>query len=194
MSSKINAQRKGSTNERKLCNLFSLWWSDGKRDDIFWRTPGSGARARVRTDNKKDTGFGYGDMQAQDPSGQPLIDAFTFEFKVGYTSQLSFLDFLDSKKIRPTLFTFLKEVEKDAKDAKTIPLLIIRRDRKEHVILMPATLYVYITADHLEFKNIPDIQLYTPGLEYDYTAFSLKALFTYISPEDLIRESKELHD
>jgi len=28
--------KKGPKFERKMCKKFSLWWTNNKRDDIFW--------------------------------------------------------------------------------------------------------------------------------------------------------------
>src|SRR5262245_2386383 len=45
---KYNRAAKGSKFERDLCRQLSLWWSDGKRDDVFWRASQSGGRAKFR--------------------------------------------------------------------------------------------------------------------------------------------------
>ncbi len=58
---------KGSNFEREICKLLSLWWTNDKRDDIFWRTSGSGARATTRSKTKQKTFGQYGDVQATDP-------------------------------------------------------------------------------------------------------------------------------
>ena len=36
---------KGSEFEREMCKCLSLWWTDSKRDDVFWRSAQSGGRA-----------------------------------------------------------------------------------------------------------------------------------------------------
>ena len=64
---------KGSQFERTVCKDLSLWWTKGKRDDVFWRTSGSGARAKTRSKTGEKTFGQYGDVQATDPIGQPLI-------------------------------------------------------------------------------------------------------------------------
>ena len=125
---------KGQDNERSRCRQWSLWWSAGldiapPRDDIFWRTAGSGARARRRTDLGDKVFRGYGDMMAEDPVGQPLIDACTFEFKKGY-SDLCLFSCVDSRQKLPLLVQFLKEVEVDAEDAGNEPVLVTQRDHR----------------------------------------------------------------
>lgn len=75
---------KGPRFEREQAVTYSLWWTDNERDDIFWRTDGSGSRATNRARKGKKTRFQYGDMTFTDPIGQPLIDIFSFEFKFYY--------------------------------------------------------------------------------------------------------------
>lgn len=82
---------KGSGFEREMCKDLSLWWTDEdeKRDDIFWRTAGSGARRTIRQKNSKlKTANSAGDMACLDPEfGKELIDFAVFEFKRGYSSK-----------------------------------------------------------------------------------------------------------
>jgi len=75
---------KGGQFERDFSRQLSLWWTKGERDDIFWRTAGSGARATVRTKKGKSTAGQYGDITATDPDGKLLIDNILFELKNGY--------------------------------------------------------------------------------------------------------------
>lgn len=75
---------KGSLFERQICKELSLWWTEGKRDDIFWRTAGSGGRATSRARRRQSTANSHGDICALDPLGKPLLDALVFELKRGY--------------------------------------------------------------------------------------------------------------
>src|SRR3954464_11883516 len=92
-----NRAGKGASFERDLCKRLSLWWTDGERDDVFWRTSQSGGRATSRTKKGKKTKNSYGDICAVDPIGQPLLDLITFEVKRGYNKD-SFTDLLDKPK------------------------------------------------------------------------------------------------
>lgn len=75
---------KGFDFERKKCKDMSLWWTNGKNQDVFWRPEGSGGRA---TQSKRATlKYSYGDMTFLDPIGQPAIDFAIWEFKKGFTS------------------------------------------------------------------------------------------------------------
>lgn len=134
---------KGSSFERKLCKQLSLWWTHGERDDIFWRTSGSGARAKSRGKQGAKTFGQYGDMQATDPIGQPLIDLFTFEFKIGY-GKASFSDILDkgSKAAKQIWEKWVHQVQGDHFDGHSFAwALITKRDRREPIIFIPSYAY-----------------------------------------------------
>lgn len=78
---------KGQDNERAFCKALSLWWSGGKRQDIFWRTHGSGGRAVVRSWSGQQTAGQYGDICANDKIGEPFTDFMTVELKKGYSRE-----------------------------------------------------------------------------------------------------------
>jgi len=88
-------QQKGSSFERTICRELSKWWSFGQRDDIFWRTAGSGGMATNRGKQGLRTFGQAGDIQATDPAGQPLLSMFSFELKRGYTARASIHSVLD---------------------------------------------------------------------------------------------------
>lgn len=87
--------QKGSNFEREMCKRLSLWWTNKARDDIFWRSDGSGARATARRKQGKSTANSCGDIAILDPLGKPLVDAITFELKRGYP-RTSFADAFDA--------------------------------------------------------------------------------------------------
>lgn len=79
--------RKGGQFERDTCRQISLWWSKGKRDDLSWRSHGSGARATARAKRGKTTKGQYGDICATDSSIIPLFETLVIELKTGYKDQ-----------------------------------------------------------------------------------------------------------
>jgi hypothetical protein len=86
---------KGSGFEREISVQLSKWWSNGERDDIFWRTAGSGARATVRGKFAKSTYGQAGDIGAIDPIGTPLTGLILLELKRGYSGK-SLIDLVES--------------------------------------------------------------------------------------------------
>jgi hypothetical protein len=91
-----NNKAKGSQFERDICKRLSKWWTSDARDDIFYRTGGSGGMATSRASKGKSTANSAGDIGYLDGQGAPLLKAFTFELKKGYPS-VSLLRLIDSR-------------------------------------------------------------------------------------------------
>lgn len=133
---------KGSEFEREFCKALGLWWTQGQRDDIFWRTAGSGARATARTKTNRSTYGQYGDVQAVDPIGAPLMIRVTIELKRGYnqTSPYHLLD-ADPKAKLQQFGSFLQQARGSAADARTKWWwLVTKRDRRQSMIHLPTAL------------------------------------------------------
>lgn len=133
---------KGSGYEREVCKRLSQWWTGSKRDDVFWRSSGSGGRAKARGRAGRATMGQHGDIAATDPIGAPLIDLLTIEIKRGY-SQHTFQDLID----RPVggavqeCEKWLVQATESADQAGSFAwLLITRRDRREALVWMPGYL------------------------------------------------------
>ena len=136
------SSQKGSKFEREICKELSRWWSNGKRDDIFWRTSGSGARAKSRSKSNQQTFGQYGDVQATDPSGQPLIDLCTIELKKGYAAA-TLHDLIDRQdRHRPPFEKFIFQAMTDRDNAGTpYWMLITKRDQRVPIITIPRKFY-----------------------------------------------------
>jgi len=184
---------KGSAFERAICKRLSLWWTGGERDDVFWRSATSGARATTRSRQGKSTFGQYGDIQATDPIGQPLLDMCTIELKCGY-GKASVADVLD-KPMNGAQQPWEKWVEQAIADAKKADvaywMLITRRDRREALIFIPhilSDLLLYQT-HRLRDKAYPWMSIdIRDGLSVYAT--TLKVFLHYITPLNIIEESK----
>jgi len=154
--------RKGSNFERLICRQLSAWWSEGERDDIFWRTSGSGGMATTRYVKGKRTANQYGDVQAVDPVGQPLLDACVIELKNGY-GKWSFLDQFDygkNMKGESIVGGFIRQVETEREQArKAFGLIIAKRDQRVPVMIYHRTLNEKLKAhfgSYNEFTNVAE--------------------------------------
>lgn len=130
---------KGSDYERELCIEFSVWWSDRRRDDIFWRASGSGARAKVRGRAGRNTAGQHGDICATDPSGAPFIDIFTIEIKRGYSAQ-NIHDIIDrGPALAVQLWdNFFDQVLESHEQAGSYAWMVInKRDRRRAMVYTP---------------------------------------------------------
>lgn len=154
---------KGSEFEREISRMLSLWWSDGlkidpPRDDLFWRTHGSGARAKTRARKGLTTEGQYGDVAATNPISKPLTDCCLIELKRGYSKScsdcLNPLDVLDRRKGTPLLLRFWEQVFKDAYLVNRDPILIFKRDRREPCVMITNDFYYELYAySNNTFRN-----------------------------------------
>ncbi len=155
MPKKKRKTNKGSSFERDVCKKLSWWWTCGQRNDVFWRTSGSGARAKTRS-KKGDKTFGqYGDVQAADPIGQPLMDLCTIELKRGYSSE-TLSDFVEGTKTKIKLAEFMLQAATDAALQRegTDWILIVKRDYKNEVLFTPYQFYKILKS--FDSTNKPD--------------------------------------
>lgn len=134
---KGGGSKKGSSFEREICKQLSLWWTDGTRDDVFWRTAGSGGRATNRAKIGKETAGAYGDLTFTDPIGADLLKLCCFELKRGY-GQWGVLDLVDRPKHAksPTIANFWLQAKNSAQEAGVpYPVVIFRRDQKQTAVM-----------------------------------------------------------
>lgn len=182
---------KGSCFERDFCRMLSRWYTNGDRDDIFWRSHASGARATSRNKLGKSTHGQHGDICASDPIGDPLIQKITIELKRGY-SKHTFFDMIDrSVKSKPSVFEgFLEQAISSSKAAGTpYWMLVHRRDRRDSMVFIPRKLHTKLLHDR-EYV-VPLIKFCSPygkgkskvvhGVVYEQVNF-----FQWFTPKDLL--------
>ena len=134
----MSKSNKGGQFERDIARTLSLWWTNGERDNVFWRSSMSGGRATVRARKGQNTNYLAGDLTATDPIGAPLIESTVIELKRGY-ARWCILDLVDSKKPSSSVLAgFLDQVEEELKQAKVKSfLLICKRDGREAIVIFP---------------------------------------------------------
>lgn len=139
------AGKSGQNFERKVSKLLSKWWTGKKRDDIFWRTQGSGSRATCRSKAGKKTQGQYGDLCASDPLGKPLTDLIVWSLKKGTcrgTTIQDLFDLLPNSKLGPIGWPgWIKECQDMAKEAGTFSwALLVQRTNRRAIIAAPTRL------------------------------------------------------
>lgn len=123
---------KGSSYERHVCKLLSLWITHGKLDDCLWRSSLSGGRATVA--HRKDKVVRQaGDICAVSPEGHALDSIVFIECK--HVKSLALEGFFISGK--NTLANFWRVAVQQAKRHNKTPLLIARQNRLPDLILQP---------------------------------------------------------
>lgn len=136
---KGGSNSKGGTFEREICKMLSLWWTHQERDDVFWRTAGSGGRATNRARKGASTSGAYGDLTFTDVIGKPLLDVCCMELKRGYKPDV--LDLVDKRKnSKPcVLAQFWNQASLSAEQADVPhPVVIFKRDQKQICIMCSA--------------------------------------------------------
>jgi len=131
---------KGDSFERDRSRALSLWWSDGERDDLFWRN-----RTRI-TSNTPNKERQLGDLTTVHTDGIPFIETFNVEFKIGYSKTRKgvrhkvipwdLLDLIDGKG--RVFIDFWDQTTSDAFLSQRIPMLIFKRDHHSPVVAMYA--------------------------------------------------------
>ncbi len=156
---------KGSQFERELCTRLSYWWTRNQRDDVFWRSTISGGRATARGRVGKSTYGQYGDVQAVDPIGEPLLKVVTIEAKCGYRG-VAFSDLLDAgERMKPIWLDWLKQVQEAWQKAGSFSwLLVVKRDRRAVLVVFPSGLYQELVERQPSFASVyPSVLLRCPG-------------------------------
>lgn len=129
--------QKGADFERTICKQLSQWWTNGERDDVFWRTAGSGGRATNRAKQGQKTAGAYGDLTYTDAIGETLLKLCCFELKRGY-GKFDVLDLLEKRATPHKLEMFWTQACKSAEDAGAYyPFVIFKQDRKSTMIMGP---------------------------------------------------------
>ena len=160
---------RGSSFEREVSKILSLWWSQGERDDLIWRTNASGARATQRQKSGKDTRYQFGDLTFTDDKAKPLFERLSMECKTGYStktktgiSRWDILDILDSKQKEPVFIKMWKQAMRDAELSRREPVLIFRRNNKAPCIAFKYSLLSIISDDCNSMRH-PFFTLFLPN-------------------------------
>ncbi len=180
---------KGQDFERKICKELGLWWTGGERDDIFWRSAGSGGRATERKKKGKTTANSYGDIMAMDPIGQPLLDLICFELKRGY-GKWSLLEVLGKVEVTSgprkgylkPFEKFVKQVLQDKEiSGSNYACLIIKMNVLKPIIIMEDDLFnQFELHDHLD---IGVLSFFHPLTDTFWQAITLEDFFERAEPE-----------
>lgn len=126
-----HGKRKGSAFERWCCKQLSLWVSNGKRHDIFWRSAMSGGRATVALKTGNLLRRQAGDISAVAPEGHVLTGKFFIECK--HVRSLDLEGFF--LKGTGRLAKFWKTACTEAEKHGLIPLIIARQNFTPDIVL-----------------------------------------------------------
>ena len=184
--------QKGSQFEREVAKELSLWWSEGKRDDLFWRTAGSGARATIRMKKGLRTVGSYGDIASTSSKGSALIRKVVFSLKKGYSRgnisrRIDILDIVDKAKKRKSLIVkFWEEVYHLADRLNKHPILIFRRDRSKGCIAFELDVF----RRFLHLKSVCGFPILFVGTGKEGVSFvvmTTEEFYKHFNPKDFFK-------
>ena len=121
---KGGGKAKGASFERGICKTLSLWVTNNKQEDAFWRSAMSGGRSTVAAKGGKRLTAQAGDITATSKAGARLTDVFLLECKSYKDLQIaqSFYKGLGN------LITFWEKLKKDSRKYKRHPMLIFKQN------------------------------------------------------------------
>ena len=171
---------KGGEFERNFSKLLSLWYTEGERDDIFWRTSQSGGRATQRRKSQVSTANSAGDVGYLDDLGKPFVDCTLVELKRGYSDELDLLKIIDKPKNKrhTLLIWWAKAIDEAAQTGRDFVWLIIRRDFCEPAIVISNEMYYRVIK--WNGKPNPDTLILTLSLTEEAGALKIMLLDSFL--------------
>lgn len=127
-----NGSHKGSRFERQVAVSLSLWASEGKRKDMFWRSAGSGSRATLASRRGTSLRNQAGDISSLDARASILTDYFMIECKHWETLHLGQAVIQNTGK----LVEFWQRLVVDAQAVDKLPMLIAKQDYLKTFIVL----------------------------------------------------------
>lgn len=123
----IISKRKGNAFERKVAKLLSEWWSEGSRDDLFWRTHSSGGRHTVRRRKGITTEGQVADVVSSAEESKLFSDIIDVECK--HHKDINLWSILTPNKGENIVNWWLEIRKVSIHDGK-LPVLIAKQDRR----------------------------------------------------------------
>lgn len=180
--------QKGSAFEREICKALSRWWTDGERDDVFWRSSQSGGRATQRAKKGQSTYGSYGDVAAVDPIGEPLLKVFTIELKRGRSHGCpgDLLDFKSNNGKHPFVRALSQAIEAHKRAGSKSWMLIGKRDCRCPVVFLPIQIAVAFSLSAPRHCARYRFEISSCGnMWVDFIGMPFDAFLRLVSPEDV---------
>lgn len=149
--------RKGGSFEREICVKLSLWISNGKSRDLFWRSAMSGGRATIAQRRGIDLSNQAGDLVSIHPKGIQLTGPFFVECKHRKVTYDKFLLFGEG-----AIRTWWRKAGQQAASHGKIPMMIVRGNGKPTLLIVPHDKLKLYCPDAWAISSvrIPDVHLF----------------------------------
>jgi len=157
---KNKSKAKGSAFERTVCKMLSLWISNNKHDDLFWRSAMSGGRATVRYRYKKgQKSTQGGDITAVHPLGNKLTDIFSIECKSYKNIHLQ-TSILNKAPKQASLLDFWNQTKRDAETQNKLPMLIAKQPNLAVIVCIDENGLKRLQTNDVEYIYVSDLDMY----------------------------------
>jgi hypothetical protein len=177
----MNGKAKGSSFERTISKILSLWISEGKDKDLLWRSHSSGARftSRVLKEGSGESLKGQsGDLCGIKDEGFTFCSIFSIETK--FYSSFDLADFLLPDK-KQGILCFWKQTKRDAERSGKEPLLICKKNYSNAICC-----FSYETMNLVLDKLLPKEVSYLCSPRNDASIVLLFDLIQNVSYKDFI--------
>jgi len=183
---------KGSKFERDMARAFSMWFSEGKSDELFWRVMGSGGRATRRSRTGKAVkNQSFGDLEATSPESKVFTDAVVVELKRGY-GRWSFEDVIDNKvaSTQPWAKFCQQTLESWRDSGRRFWMVVYKRDQRHNMVALQPEFFIWLygtalkdaPARKMEMTEAPKLFLKNAG-DYSCAVMRLEDFFAAVHPE-----------
>lgn len=171
---KGGGKQKGASFEREVCVKLSLWVSEGKQEDVFWRSAMSGGRSTVAARKGKRLASQAGDISCIHPVGAYFSSQYVVECK-----HYANLDFQALVYGKGKLAEFWHILETEAARCNKKPMLIAKQNRMPVLVCLDKCGIRDLLAKSL-------ILIESPSLDLHIIDFKLMLNNTYpVEPETI---------
>jgi len=149
-------KNKDSSFERKICKDLHLWTLDGKDDGkgpIYWRTPGSGAKAtRDKSQNILNERMS-GDIMYLRDEGKAFLNTFYIEIKSYKSIGIGSLVWWQKVRKGQNAYQWWYRAIQEAMDINRRPMLIMKENTKPTLLAIDTNIYRKIgSPNNTQFK------------------------------------------
>lgn len=175
-----HSKEKGAAYERKICQRLSLWVSDQKRTDVYWRSAMSGGRATLAAQRKDGKKFDAqsGDISAIHPLGALLLEHFVIDTKHYKDFDTDGIIFGRDGLLLPLWRKLVEEADEVEKE----PMLICKQNRKPELLVVREKGYDFLLKG---LTNPYDVQPIAILPKHEAWVFSLVAVLTNVDFRDV---------
>jgi hypothetical protein len=140
-----NGKAKGSSFEREVAKLLTLWVSGQSKELYYWRSPGSGMMAKLS--NQKDMA---GDIVPLKEEAKVLTNKFSIEIKTGYAEADLFKHLKQTKN--EIVKSFWDQCIRDSRIANKYGILIFRKKGNQPIIGIEESVYKQLAGMDIELS------------------------------------------